>query len=76
MNIFAEILISNNSSIAILPYSYILCMDGIMLDRISFMDFELTYGMYNVWGVYQDHLGQVACQVNCDQVIHLFTVMC
>ena len=28
------------------------------------MDFELTYSMYNVWGVYQDNLGQVACQVS------------
>ena len=39
---FSEILMSNNSTIALLPYSYILCMNGILLDGI-FMDFELTY---------------------------------
>ena len=33
---------SNNSSIALPSYSYILCIDGILLDRI-FMDFELTH---------------------------------
>ena len=37
---FSEISMSNNSSIAIFPYSYILCMDGIMLERI-FMDLKL-----------------------------------
>ena len=31
---FPEILMSNNSSIAIFPYSYIFCLDGIILDRI------------------------------------------
>ena len=36
---FSEIMVSNNSSIAILPCSYILCMDGILLDRM-FMDFD------------------------------------
>ena len=40
---------SNNSSIGIFPCSFILRMDGILLDRI-FVDFELIY--YNVWGVY------------------------
>ena len=39
---FSEILMSNNSSIAIFPYSYILCLDGIILDRIV-MDFKLMY---------------------------------
>ena len=39
---FSEILMSNNSSIAIPPYSYILCLDGILLDRIV-MDFKLIY---------------------------------
>ena len=39
---FSEILMSNNSSIAIFPYSYNLCLDGIMLDRII-MDFKLIY---------------------------------
>ena len=39
---FSEILMSNNSSIAIFPYSYILCLDGIILDRIV-MDFKLIY---------------------------------
>ena len=38
---FSEIIMSNSSSIAILPCSYILFMDGILLDRIL-MDFELT----------------------------------
>ena len=33
---------SNKSSLALLPYSYILCMDGILLERI-FMDFELIH---------------------------------
>ena len=37
---FSEISMSNNSSIAIFPYSYILCMDGILLERI-FMDLKL-----------------------------------
>ena len=31
---FSEILMSNNSSIVIFPYSYILCMDGKLLERI------------------------------------------
>ena len=39
---FSEILMSNNSSIAIFPYSYILCLDGIIIDRIV-MDFKLIY---------------------------------
>ena len=39
---FSEISISNNSSIAIFPYSYILCMDGILLERI-FMDLKLIH---------------------------------
>ena len=30
--IFSEILISNNISFAILPYSYIMYMDGILLE--------------------------------------------
>ena len=38
---FSEISMSNNSSIAIFPYSYILCMDVIFLGRI-FMDLKLT----------------------------------
>ena len=38
---FSEISMSNNSSIAIFPYSYIiLCMDGLLLERI-FMDLKL-----------------------------------
>ena len=37
---FSEILMSNNYSIAILLHSYILCLDGIILDRIV-MDFKL-----------------------------------
>ena len=37
---FSEISISNNSSIAIFQYSYILCTDGILLERI-FMDLKL-----------------------------------
>ena len=37
---FLEISMSSNSSIAIFPYSYILCMDGILLERI-FMDLKL-----------------------------------
>ena len=37
---FSEILMSNNYSIAIFPYSYILCVAGIILDRIV-MDFKL-----------------------------------
>ena len=37
---FSEISMSNYSSIAIFPYSYILCMDGILLERI-FMDLKL-----------------------------------
>ena len=36
----SEISMSNNSSFAIFPYSYILCMDGILLKRI-FMDSKL-----------------------------------
>ena len=40
--IFSEILMSSNLSVAILSYSYILCMDGILHDRI-FTGFELTY---------------------------------
>ena len=39
---FSEILMSNDSSVAIFPYSYMLCLDGIRLDRIV-MDFELIY---------------------------------
>ena len=39
---FSEILMSNNSSIAIFPFSYILCLDGIILDGIV-MDFKLIY---------------------------------
>ena len=39
---FSEILMSNDSSVAILPFSYILCLDGILLDRIV-MDFKLIY---------------------------------
>ena len=39
---FSEILMSNNSYIAIFPYSHILCRDGIILDRIV-MDFKLIY---------------------------------
>ena len=39
---FSEISMSNNSSIAIFPYSYILCMDGILLERI-FMDFSWIF---------------------------------
>ena len=39
---FSEILMSNNSSIGIFPYSYILCLDRILLDGI-FMDFKLIY---------------------------------
>ena len=42
--IFSEISMSNNSSIAIFPYPYILWMDGILLERI-FMDLKL---MFNV----------------------------
>ena len=43
---FSEISMSNNSSIAIFPYSYILiCMDGILLERI-FMDLKLICIMY------------------------------
>ena len=41
---FSEISMSNNSSIAIFPYSYILCMDGILLENI-FMDLKLIYIM-------------------------------
>ena len=41
MYTFSEILMSNNSSLALLPYSYILCMDGILFESI-FMDIELT----------------------------------
>ena len=37
---FSEIAMSNNSSIAIFPYSYISCMDVILLERI-FMDLKL-----------------------------------
>ena len=37
---FSEISMSNSSSIAIFPYSYLLCMDGILLERI-FMDLKL-----------------------------------
>ena len=37
---FSEISMSNNSSIAIFPYTYILCMDGILLEKI-FMDLKL-----------------------------------
>ena len=39
---FSEILMLNDSSVAIFPYSYILCLDGILLDRIV-MDFKLIY---------------------------------
>ena len=39
---FSKILISNNSSIAIFPYSYILCLDCIILDKIV-MDLKLVY---------------------------------
>ena len=39
---FSEILMSNDSSVAIFPYSYILCLHGILLDRIV-MDFKLIY---------------------------------
>ena len=39
---FSEILMSNNFSIAIFPYSYILCLDGIISGRIV-MDFKLIY---------------------------------
>ena len=41
---FSEISLSNNSSVAIFPYSYILCMDGILLERI-FMDLKLICTM-------------------------------
>ena len=37
---FSEISMLNNSSIAMFPYPYILCMDGILLERI-FMDLKL-----------------------------------
>ena len=37
---FFRISMSNNSSIAIFPYSYILWMDGILLERF-FMDLKL-----------------------------------
>ena len=37
---FSEISMSNISFIAIFPYSYILWMDGILLERI-FMDLKL-----------------------------------
>ena len=37
---FSEISMSNNSSIAIFPYPYISCMDGILLERIL-MDLKL-----------------------------------
>ena len=37
---FSEISMLNNSSIAMFPYPYILCMDGILLQRI-FMDLKL-----------------------------------
>ena len=47
---FSEILMSNDSSVAIFPYSYILCLDNILLDRIV-MDFKFIY-MCNIWGVY------------------------
>ena len=40
MLIFSEISMLNNSSIAMFPYPYILCMDGILLERI-FMDLKL-----------------------------------
>ena len=43
---FSEISMSSSSSIAIFRYSYILCMDGILLERI-FMDLELICIM---WG--------------------------
>ena len=42
---FSEISMSNNCSIAIFPYPYILCMDGILLERI-FMDLKLIYIMF------------------------------
>ena len=45
---FSEILMSNNSSIAIFQYLYILLIDDILLDRIL-MDFRY---MYSMWGVY------------------------
>ena len=35
-----EISMLNNSSIAMFPYPYILCMDGILLERI-YMDLKL-----------------------------------
>ena len=38
--IFSEISMLNNSSIAMFPYPYILCMDGILLER-NFMDLKL-----------------------------------
>ena len=41
---FSEISMSNNSSIAIFLYSYILCIDGILLERI-FMDLKLICRM-------------------------------
>ena len=41
---FSEIPMSNNSCIAIFPYSYVLCMDGILFEGI-FMDLKLIYIM-------------------------------
>ena len=41
---FSEISMSNNSSIAIFPYSYILCMVAILLERI-FIDLKLICTM-------------------------------
>ena len=41
---FSEISILNNSSIAIFTYSCILCMDGILFERI-FMDLKLIFLM-------------------------------
>ena len=40
MYTFSEIFMSDNSFIAMFPYLYILCLGGILLDRIS-MDFKL-----------------------------------
>ena len=40
---FSEILMSNNSSIAIFPYSYILCLDGIILGRIVMESLSLYW---------------------------------
>ena len=54
---FSEILMSNNSYIAIFPYSYILCLDGILLD-MTFIDFKLILAHCILTPLRQ--------QVNCD----------